>query len=201
MPTGVVTVNRSHQKGQLYTLRFSRADEMLRVEFVGTAEILDATDEATTMGIDILSITAQATGKPERKLATNLKVRVDIEDGMHDATIVSSDTRSVEAGDLTAFEMMAGDFCQPPAEEHDVNSEWNDGEERKHTFGGLTDEDGVPMLRYLHEHRSENMDMDCEASIALGDGYTGERSKTQTLKLGKGIPPTTMKLDLAIRRL
>ncbi len=200
LPEGPIELKRSYVAGQTYSLKFTRADSRLKTSYLATVEVLSGSGENGVIGIDILSIDEELAGQPARSTPVNVKVKVAIEDGSHDATVVSSSTDHPAAGDLTAFEMMAGDLCQPPSSKHEQSEEWKDGE-LAFKFGGVSIVDDLVQLSYDEVQARDGFASSCHASVALVDGYAGQREITTTMNLGPGLPPSEQVQTLSIRRL
>lgn len=180
-----VTLIRKHAPKQKYALEYKNDDLQLKISktFKATAVVKSVADKVTVFDVTVDSMEWTGSGK-EKRTASGVKLKVQVNDGAASAEVVSGGTLGDDAEyELTAFEHMMGDLCTPPKGPYYPKQLVVDGS----TAWELqyTDQTSAK-LKSTPEPKADPFT--CEVSIALDDGFAGERTGAMKVQLGgKGL--------------
>jgi hypothetical protein len=190
--SGPVKITRVHEKGQKYKISYSNADPSLGITttFKAEATATDVKGAETVFAVAFSEIRVEETGRAPQTY-TGVKARVTVGDSV-DAEVTDPGTGGgkIELLYLTAFEMLMGDFCQPPAvalKPGATHQDWK--------LTGV--EKGV--ASFVSEPKGQDP-FHCNVKVSTADGFAGTRSSVMKLNLKKDMV-IEQKLQLDVQKL
>lgn len=193
-----VTIIRKHAPKQKYALEYKNDDLQLKVSktFKATAVVKSVADKVTVFDVSVDSMEWTAAGK-DKRTASGVKLKVEVNDGAASAEVVSGGTLGDEAEyELTAFEHMLGDLCTPPKGPYYPKQPVVDGSAAwELQYADKTS----AKLKSTPEPKADPYT--CDVSVALDDGFAGERTGAMRVQLdGKGLN-VDQRLSMKAKRL
>ncbi len=182
-----VTIVRKHAPKQKYALEYKNDDLQLKISktFKGTAVVKSVADKVTVFDVTLDSMEWITQGK-DKRTASGVKLKVEVNDGAASAEVVSGGSLGDDAEfELTAFEAMMGDLCVPPKGPYYAGKMVVDGS----TAWELVWVDKEKNLVKLKSTPDPKADpFTCDVTMALDDGFSGERNASMKVQLGgKGL--------------
>lgn len=171
-PTPEVVVARNHAAGQKYALEYTNVDVQLGISktFKATAKVTEATKGHAKLDVTVDSL-KWTDSKNVTTSAGGVKLKVSVDGKGVDAEVVDPGTAAESAElELTSFEQLLGDLCQPPDGPYTGKALVKDGS----TAWSLTGtKAGVVSLESTPEAGKDPFT--CKVSISTADGFAGER--------------------------
>lgn len=182
-PVTEAAIVRKHQPGQRYSvaLNSSEAEQGSSKFFKGIATVKTVAPDEVTLNVELSELTWSGHGAPKRK-ARGVVLNVTIVRRSIDAQVASPGSAGDAAEmELTAFEMLLGDLCQPPSELLTVGKTLN-----QWTLVEIKGD-----LAHLKSAPVKGGDpFECDTTVSLTDGFAGERKGTMRVDLGQVDPKT-----------